>query len=138
MNFVKNLKLVDVVSASEFYLDTPNADKPEISQKPDAAKDIREDELYSVKFSDDGVYYRAKIRKILKNGQYAVTYIDFGNSENVPASSIGLLTKKERDAKCHVYRCKRCYYLGGLYGVENCSKEATKLLQELLDMDFKV
>lgn len=96
---------MEVANTSEFYLDTLNSDKPEISQKPEPAKEVREDELYAVKFSDDGVYYRAKVRKALKNGQYAVTYIDFGNSENVPASSIGVLTKKEKDAKCHVYRC---------------------------------
>lgn len=31
-----------------------------------------------------------------------------------------------------------CANLGGLYGVENCNIDATKLLQELIDSDFKV
>jgi hypothetical protein len=93
VNFTKNLRMLEVISPTEFYFDTPNAKKPEIPQKPDPAKEIREGEIYSVKFTQDGVYYRARIRRVFKNGTYHVAYIDYGNQETVPAANICILEK---------------------------------------------
>jgi hypothetical protein len=83
-----------VVSPTEFYFDNLNPKKPEIPQKGDLAKNIREGELYAVRFTVDDVYYRGRIKRVLKNGTYSVHYIDFGNYENVPASNINLLPEE--------------------------------------------
>jgi len=131
VNFVQTLKLVEVTSPTEFYLDTLNPRKPEVPQKGELSKNIREGELYAVRFTVDDVYYRARVKRIQKNGTYHVHYIDFGNSENVPATNINILSEELKKEKPSIFKC-------GLYGVDNLSAEATKYLTDLLDCEFKV
>lgn len=105
VNFEKTLKLMEVTSPTEFYLDVLNPKKPEVPQKGDLSKNIREGELYAVRFTVDDVYYRARVKRIQKNGTYLVHYIDFGNYETVPAANINILSEDLKKEKSSIYRC---------------------------------
>lgn len=41
VNFTKTLRMVEVISPTEFYFDVANAKKPEVPQKPEPAKEIK-------------------------------------------------------------------------------------------------
>jgi hypothetical protein len=105
VNFVHTLRLTEVVSPTEFYFDSLNAKKPEVPQKGDLSKNIKEGELYAVRFTVDDVYYRARIKRALKNGTYQVHYIDFGNYENVPSANINILPEELKKEKSSIYKC---------------------------------
>jgi staphylococcal nuclease domain-containing protein 1 len=49
-------------------------------------------DLVAAQFSEDKAWYRAKVRKVLEGGsKYEVFYIDYGNSEVLPKSSLRVL-----------------------------------------------
>ncbi|KAK6336177.1 hypothetical protein TWF696_001740 [Orbilia brochopaga] len=53
-------------------------------------------EFVASKFSEDGAYYRARVRRVDREGKKAdVLYIDYGNSETVPFSSLRPLTQAQ-------------------------------------------
>lgn len=104
VNFVKNMKLVEVVSAKEFYFDSPNIKKPEVPQKIEQVKEVRVNEIYAVKFTEDNVYYRGQVKRADKNGRYFVQYIDFGNQEFVTIDRIGFLDKPLKDLKSSIIK----------------------------------
>lgn len=51
-------------------------------------------ELVAAQFSADQSWYRARVRKILPGNQVEVFYIDYGNSEELPVSSLRTLGVK--------------------------------------------
>ena len=62
-------------------------------------------EIYAVKFTEDNVYYRGRIRKAEKNGRYFVHYTDYGNQEYVTIDRIGFLDKPFKDIQLALMRC---------------------------------
>ncbi|KAK6540754.1 hypothetical protein TWF694_008145 [Orbilia ellipsospora] len=64
--------------------DTPLANPPKVG------------DVVASKFSEDGSYYRAKVRRVDREGKKAdVLYIDYGNSETVPFASLRPLTQAQ-------------------------------------------
>ncbi|KAJ3300565.1 hypothetical protein HK104_009900, partial [Borealophlyctis nickersoniae] len=60
----------------------------EANSEPVAPFSPRTGEYCSAKFTVDDTWYRARIRKANPDKTYNVTYIDFGNSETIPASRL--------------------------------------------------
>lgn len=52
------------------------------------ATEVRVGEMYCAFCAKDACWYRAKIDLIRQDGTYTITYIDFGNKENVSLSQI--------------------------------------------------
>ncbi|KAF3316379.1 hypothetical protein TWF173_002225 [Orbilia oligospora] len=53
-------------------------------------------DIVAAKFSEDGEFYRAKVRRVDREAKKAdVLYIDYGNSETVPFTSLRPLTQAE-------------------------------------------
>lgn len=48
----------------------------------------KEKELVKAQFTADDTWYRAKVLKVLDNNEFKVQYVDYGNSEVIPASRI--------------------------------------------------
>lgn len=105
VNFVKTLKLAEVINAREFYLDAVNSKKPEVPQKVEQVKEVKVNEIYAVKFTEDNTYYRAVVRRADKNGKYFVHYLDYGNQEFVTIDRIGWIDKSLKDIKPSLLRC---------------------------------
>ena len=45
-------------------------------------------DLCAVKFSEDGEWYRALLETENRDGSFLATFVDYGNDEEVPKSSI--------------------------------------------------
>jgi len=52
--------------------------------------------ICEAKFSEDGVWYKAKINSILDGGKYHVTYTEYGNEEVVAITDIRPLTESAK------------------------------------------
>lgn len=48
-------------------------------------------EMCAAKFSDDGVWYRAKLQRINKDKSVTVLFVDYGNSETVAPADLAAL-----------------------------------------------
>jgi staphylococcal nuclease domain-containing protein 1 len=72
----------------------PDAEQLEELMKQLAADDTpgeyapKEKEIVKAQFTADDTWYRAKVLKVLDNNEYQVQYVDYGNSEVIPASRI--------------------------------------------------
>ncbi|KAF3916996.1 hypothetical protein ABW21_db0202490 [Orbilia brochopaga] len=63
--------------------DTPLANPPKVG------------DLVAAKYSNDGGFYRARVRRVDREGKNAdVLYLDYGNSETLPFSSLRPLTQE--------------------------------------------
>lgn len=128
----KTLILSEIVSANEFYLDVPNAKKPEVPQNPKPVTgSIEVGGLYAGQFSSDEQYYRARILKEVAGGKYHVQYIDYGNYETIPKASIGLLPENLKAAKSSLYKAS-------LYGISGITGEGLNILKDYLNVEVKV
>jgi len=47
--------------------------------------------LFSAMWSEDGVWYKARIDAILQNGLYFVFFLEYGNTDTVPITSLRAL-----------------------------------------------
>jgi len=83
--------LLEVLNASEFYLEPENAKRPKIPQNPKPAGQVEVGGLYVGKFTDDDTYYRARILRDAGGNKYHVIYIDFGNVETIHKDRLGVL-----------------------------------------------
>lgn len=94
--------LVDVISLTEDLVKLKEAEEETISPPAYTSSVTATSTLpanfFSVgticeaKFSEDGVWYKARIDTILEGGKYHVTYVDYGNEEDVVITDIRPLT----------------------------------------------
>ena len=86
-------------------------------------------------FSDDQVWYRSRIVRMLKSGTaFEVHYIDYGNSEVVPSNQLRPLKLDFCQLPCQALKCR----LNGSE-VYTCSKEKQDMFSNLiLNNEFSV
>ncbi|EWC44535.1 hypothetical protein DRE_06707 [Drechslerella stenobrocha 248] len=89
-------------------------------------------DILAAKFSEDGSYYRARVRRVDREGKKAeVLYIDYGNSENIPFSSLRPLTQAQFSTtklkpQAVDAQLSFCQFPGGMY-----AQDAVGYLMEL-------
>jgi hypothetical protein len=64
---------------------------PRISSSEDLKNHLKIGMKVRAQYFQDAKYYDAVIDKIQKNGKYLVTFVEYGNQEEVPLSGIKLL-----------------------------------------------
>jgi hypothetical protein len=58
--------------------------------------------IVRAQYYEDAKYYDAKIDEVLSNGKYLVTFVEYGNQEEVPLSSIKIKDQnKSRSSATH-------------------------------------
>lgn len=123
--------LMEAINASELYLEVDGAAKPNVPQNPQAAAKVEVGQLYAVKFTVDGQYYRAKILKELAGNKYNVHYIDYGNYENAAKGAICVLPENLKGFKSPLYKCS-------LYGIEGITGEGLSIIRDYVNAELKV
>ncbi|PIK37827.1 hypothetical protein BSL78_25334 [Apostichopus japonicus] len=63
-------------------------------------------EISSVQFSEDEVWYRAVIGEVTEEDSVYVTFVDYGNGDSVPASSIKELKEEFGSIPVSVFKCR--------------------------------
>lgn len=97
----KAVTVTEVASAITFWAQ-PEAAGPQLERimqtidkaftaKPPSAYAAKRNELVAARFSQDGVWYRARVIKVNSPTEVEVLYVDFGNGETVSGSSIAAL-----------------------------------------------
>eukprot|EP00741_Cyanophora_paradoxa_P021539 tig00021357_g20794.t1 len=74
----------------------------------DAASAFREGEVVAAKFSADDQWYRARVDKALKDGdsrRYRVTFVDYGNTDVVPADRVRALDAQLAAVAPQAFEC---------------------------------
>lgn len=119
------MTLLEVSSATEFYLEPSIAKRPNVPQNPKAVTGpIEVGSLYACKFSVDQTYYRAKVLREVGN-KYHVFYQDYGNYETVTKDRLGILPEELKTQKSPLFRCS-------LYGVDSVTPEGLNILKDFI------
>lgn len=84
------------------------------------------------KFSEDGKWYRVYVTGAgATAGTFKVTYVDFGNTEELPASALRAADDSCRALAAQAVECHLAYlHTPGLN--EDCGREAAEYLKELV------
>ncbi|XP_031556532.1 RING finger protein 17-like isoform X2 [Actinia tenebrosa] len=90
--FVQELKEDDrtLINMMEKLNIRYNSHDQDPSDTPTSIKDLFIGQPCCARFSDDGMWYRALVTKVIVPNKVEVNYIDFGNSEIVPLSELRL------------------------------------------------
>lgn len=129
--------VTEIVDGTTFYVQIvgAEAEKLEDLMKKLAAEDSTEpykpnrDELVKAQFSDDA-WYRAKVIKVI-NDEYQVQYVDYGNSEIIPATRIRKLPNEFKALPFQAVKAVLAY-LKTPPVEDEYGREAAEFLKELV------
>ncbi|GEQ70959.1 hypothetical protein JCM33374_g4640 [Metschnikowia sp. JCM 33374] len=80
---------------NDFHTQNVSASNTSVDLPTNLSKNPKKNDVVSAKFSDNGKYYRARVINYDRaTNKYDVKHIDFGNVDQVPASSLRALPKK--------------------------------------------
>ena len=85
--------------------------------------------LATVRFAQDGLWYRVRLQEELGGGRWSLYYLDFGNSESRPLADLRALGRSA-SAPAQALRC-RLALLRVPALVQDCGAEAADTLREL-------
>lgn len=88
-------------------------------------------ELVKAQFTADDAWYRAKVTDITPQGEYDVLYIDYGNTETVPAARLRVLNAEYKDLPAQAFEAQLAFVrTPGLD--EDYGQDAAMLLRDLV------
>jgi len=131
--------VTEIVDGSKFFIQVIGSEVEELEElmKKLGAEDNGEvykphqDELVKAQFTADDGWYRAKVTKALDNDEYAVFYIDYGNSETIPASRIRRLADEYKKLRPQAVEAILAYMKTPPIE-EDFGKEAAEFLKDLV------
>jgi len=131
--------ITEIVDGSKFFVQVvgPESEQLEELMKNLATEESTEaykphkDELIKAQFSADDAWYRAKVVKVVGDDEYQVFYIDYGNSESIPASRIRKLPQEFKTLKPQAVEAVLAYLKTPPIEDDN-GKEAAEFLKELV------
>jgi len=109
--------VTEIVDGSSFYVQVVG---PEVDQLEELMKNLAVEnsdqpykpvigELVKAQFTADDAWYRAKVTDITPQGEYDVLYVDYGNTETLPASRLRVLPAEHKDLPAQAHEAQLAY-----------------------------
>ena len=142
LNETKVVTVVDVVTATEFYVHSKDAKKTIVTIEAELAKAAKGPEAKLeqpvkkgipciAKFSDDGKWYRARIDKLISSTKFGVVFTDYGNYDEVHYDDLRKISPSLLSIAPLAQRCGLAYGFSADKKTET-GEEAGERLRELI------
>lgn len=131
--------VTEIVDGSNFYVQIVGS---EVEQLEELMKNLAVEtsdqpykpvigELVKAQFTADDAWYRAKVTDITPQGEYDVLYIDYGNTETLPASRLRVLPAEHKDLPAQAHEAQLAYVRPPPLD-EDYGQDAAMLLRDLV------
>lgn len=133
--------VTEIIDATTFYIQIAGKEGDQLEElmknlaldNTPAAADYapKVDDLVRAQYTADDQFYRAIVTGV-EGGKYKVLYVDYGNSETLPASRIRPLSEQFAKLKHQAFRAHLAYIKPPTLN-QDYGQEAAELLRDLVD-----
>lgn len=119
LDYKKSVFVCEVASGAEFYVQDPKSkemaiidkeiEKVQWKEQKRLISPVQRGTLCVAKFSADGLWYRAKVERQVREDKYQVRFLDFGNADNVLISDLCFMPEPLKKFRPQALACALAY-----------------------------